>query len=96
MEPTQSGEAKNFIPIRGGQGALCAHLNPRRLLDEHDVWSICTPLGEESQIGWDRLLDVVVLSDVTGFVSLGAEDEFRSYYMSIFWTVDKFESTAIK
>ena len=59
MEPTQGGEAKNFIPVRGGQGALCAHLNPRRLLDEHNVWSICTPLREESQIGWDGLLDVV-------------------------------------
>ena len=59
MKPTQGGESKNFIALRRGQGALRAHLYPRRLLDEHNVWSIYPPLCKEGEIGGDRLLDVV-------------------------------------
>ena len=59
MKPTQGGESKNFIALRRGQGALSAHLYPRRLLDEHDVWSIYPPLCKEGEIRGDRLLDVV-------------------------------------
>ena len=59
MKPTQGGESKNFIALRRGQGALCAHLYPRRLLDEHNVWSIYPPLSKEGEIRGDRLLDVV-------------------------------------
>ena len=59
MKPTQGGESKNFIALRRGQGALRAHLYPRRLLDEHNVWSIYPPLSKEGEIRGDRLLDVV-------------------------------------
>ena len=59
MKPTQGGKSKNFIALRQGQGALCAHLYPRRLLDEHNVWSIYPPLSKEGEIRGDRLLDVV-------------------------------------
>ena len=59
MKPTQGGESKNFVALQRGQGALCAHLYPRRLLDEHNVWSIYPPLCEEGEIRGDRLLDVM-------------------------------------
>ena len=59
MKPTQSGKSKNFIALRRGQGALCAHLYPRRLLDEHNVWSIYPPLSKEGKIRGDGLLDVM-------------------------------------
>ena len=53
MKPTQGGESKNFIALRRGQGALCAHLYPRRLLDEHNVWSVYPPLSKEGEIRGD-------------------------------------------
>ena len=59
MKPTQGGESKNFVALRRGQGALRAHLYPRRLLDEHNVWSIYPPLSKEGEIRGDRLLDVM-------------------------------------
>ena len=59
MKPTQSGESKIFFPLWRGQGALRAHLYPRRLLDEHNVWSIYPPLCKEGEIRGDRLLDVM-------------------------------------
>ena len=59
MKPTQGGESKNFIALRRGQGALCAHLYPRRLLDEHNVRSFCPPLRKQGEIGRDGLLDIM-------------------------------------